>query len=167
MLDRQASLRLFLNTHPHEFLGGELLRSLEELQKLAGRWKLVVEIHEAAMPQWSTMVHFRKAVKQMGIELAYDDFGIGQARLRELSELPPDYIKFDRTLVHNLATADPRRVALVRSLVDLCRCNDVKTIAEGLENSLDGALCEELGFELFQGYFYGKPTSNLDIPTLA
>lgn len=152
-----ASQRLFLNTHPNEFLGGNLLESLKELTGLAGQWTMVVEVHESAVPNMKTMERFQAAVHDLNIELAYDDFGAGQRRLQEISEIRPDYVKFDRGLVHGIVGKNLRQQELLKSLVHHCRDRGIKTIAEGLDNQADGEFCQEIGFDLFQGYFYGKP----------
>lgn len=159
----QPSQRLFLNTHPSEHLGKDLLNSLADLQTLAGQWKLVVEIHEAAVTDLETIRTFRAGLLDLGIELAYDDFGAGQSRLREISEVPPDYVKFDRGMINKLSQASETQTNLIRSLIDLCRGNNIKVIAEGIESQEDGECCRELGFELFQGYYYGRPTSDQDL----
>ncbi|MBR9803677.1 EAL domain-containing protein [bacterium] len=150
--------RLFLNTHPNEPLDKDLLRSLVELKSRVAPWKLVVEVHEGAVPDLETISWFRTAVHELDIEIAYDDFGAGQSRLREISEVPPDYVKFDRCMIDGLAASEESRQNLIRSLVELCHNRGIRTIAEGIETQEDGDCCRDLGFDHLQGYFYGRPT---------
>ena len=96
--DRFPEYQLFLNTHPGEYLGRELVQSLSQLRFLAGQRPMVLEIHEATIPEMTAMREFREALRDLEIGLAYDDFGVGQSRLLELTEVPPDYLKFDRSL---------------------------------------------------------------------
>ncbi len=153
----KTDLRLFVNTHPDEELGTELLSSLERLQALADPWRLVVEIHEAAVPDLNTIKQFRDTLHAQGIELAYDDFGAGQSRLREIAQVPPDYVKFDRSLVSKIAESGTRQMQLLSTLVQLCHDSGIRTIAEGIESSQDSDCCQQIGFELYQGYHFGKP----------
>ena len=89
--------------------------------------------------------------------LAYDDFGAGQARLFELAEAPPHYLKFDRRFVTGLDHAPTSRQRLVASLVAAARELLVKTVAEGVETAEEGAACMRAGFSHAQGYHFGRP----------
>src|SRR6476469_2363579 len=111
---------LFVNTHPAEIDDLELLIfSLGELRNLEPVRPLVLEIHEAAVTCGEQMRNLRAALTDLKIGLAYDDFGAGQARLVELVDVPPDYLKFDMSLVQNLGTASHERQRMLGSLVKL------------------------------------------------
>ena len=91
--------------------------------------------------------------------LAYDDFGAGQARLLELAEAPPHYLKFDRKFVTNIDQAPSSRRRLLASLVAAARELLVKTVAEGVETEAEAEVCSKLGFTHAQGYYFGRPTA--------
>ena len=78
---------LFVNTHPKEIedIDG-LTESLNQVRELAEKTPLVLEIHEAAVTSRKKMKHLAAALNDLGIRLAFDDFGSGQARLAELVE---------------------------------------------------------------------------------
>jgi EAL domain-containing protein (putative c-di-GMP-specific phosphodiesterase class I) len=95
----------------------------------------------------------------MNVRLAYDDFGAGQARLLELAEAPPHYLKFDRRFVMGIDQAPASRRRLVASLVAAARELLVKTVAEGVETAAEAEVCRDLGFTLAQGYHFGRPAS--------
>jgi EAL domain-containing protein (putative c-di-GMP-specific phosphodiesterase class I) len=148
---------LFLNTHPHEPLDRKLVQSLKRLRKAADGRRLVLEIHEAAVPNLSTIREFRAALKDLDIGLAYDDFGIGNSRLLELAQAPPDYLKFDRALVKDLGQTSASQTALVRTLHKHAQDLGIITLAEGLDNQTAFEACVEIGFTHFQGYLFGRP----------
>ncbi|HBN78036.1 MAG TPA: hypothetical protein DD473_19945 [Planctomycetaceae bacterium] len=156
--------RLFLNTHPNEQLGQKLINSLSNLRSWVGDWSIVLEIHEAAVPDLATIREFQARLKDLDIEIAYDDFGAGQSRLKELTEVPPNIVKFDRTIVDGLATASTQHRAMVQSLVNVCHENNIITLAEGIDNGEDSEVCREMGFQLFQGYYFGRPAPLEMIP---
>ena len=87
--------------------------------------------------------------------LAYDDFGAGQARLKELFEVPPDVLKFDLKFVHGIAFSPPQHRATIQSLIRIVRDLNVVPLAEGVETTEEAVVCQELGFELAQGYLFG------------
>jgi EAL domain-containing protein (putative c-di-GMP-specific phosphodiesterase class I) len=98
------------------------------------------------------------------MKLAYDDFGAGQARLNELVEARPHYVKFDRKLISALDKADADRRQMVASLVSMCRQLGIVTLAEGVETAAEAEACTAIGFELMQGYYFGRPAELLRRP---
>jgi EAL domain-containing protein (putative c-di-GMP-specific phosphodiesterase class I) len=91
------------------------------------------------------------------VGLAYDDFGVGQARLFELAEAPPHYLKFDRRFITGIEDAPNSRRRLLSSLVAAARELLVRTVAEGVETAAEAAACLEAGFTHAQGYHFGPP----------
>lgn len=154
---RPADQMLFLNAHPHEHLGEELIRSFAGLRRKAGDRTLVLEIHEAAVPDMKSMLEFAAAMRDLGIKLAYDDFGAGQSRLVELALAPPDFLKIDRGLLTGISTAETGRRALLQSLISHANGVGIATVAEGLDNGDDVRCCHEIGFTHFQGFHLGRP----------
>lgn len=148
---------LFLNTHPNEPLGMSLVQSLRKLRRAAHGRRLVLEIHEQAVPSIATMREFRDALRDLDIGLAYDDFGIGHSRLLELAQVPPDYLKFDRALVKDLGNASASQMSLVRTLHHHAEDLGIITLAEGLDSLSAFEACREIGFTHFQGFLLGRP----------
>lgn len=148
---------LFLNTHPDEYLGQELIEELRELRGQTGGRPLVLEIHEAAVSDPETICEFKARLGQLNVGLAFDDFGAGQSRLLELAKVLPDYLKFDRSLVKDLGSPEAVQTALVRSLHDQATALGIATLAEGIETPASVAACDEIGFTHFQGYAFGRP----------
>jgi EAL domain-containing protein (putative c-di-GMP-specific phosphodiesterase class I) len=157
---RQA---LFLNTVPAEMDLLRLGRSLLELRRQAPRLPLVLEVHEAAVTSPELMQGLRALLAEMEIDLAYDDFGVNQARLQELIVVPPDYLKFDRALIRNLRHPPPRARQVLRMLVAMARDLGIRTLAEGVETEEELESCAEIGFDLAQGYYLGRPMPRIDI----
>jgi EAL domain-containing protein (putative c-di-GMP-specific phosphodiesterase class I) len=155
--DRPEPPLLFLNTHPIELETPGLLESLEELRTFAPQVDLVLEIHESALAQTDFMTWLRGRLTEINVGLAYDDFGAGQARLFELAEAPPHYLKFDRRFVTGLDHAPTSRQRLVASLVAAARELLVRTVAEGVETEEEAVACMRAGFSHAQGYHFGRP----------
>jgi len=149
MVDPEA--RLFVNTHPAEFLDlGRLLVSLDELR---GRWpdlRLVLEIHEEADLSLEDLKGLRRELARLRIEVAYDDFGTGRGRLRELVEVPPDYLKLGHTLVHSLSDERNSVRGVVQGILSMATSVGARVIAEGPISDEEERLCWLLGFDLCQ-----------------
>jgi EAL domain-containing protein (putative c-di-GMP-specific phosphodiesterase class I) len=92
------------------------------------------------------IAELRGLLLERNIALAYDDFGAGQARLLELAEAPPHYLKFDHRFISGLDQAPDAKRRLLQSLLTLARELLVKTVAEGIETAAEARVCAEIGF---------------------
>jgi len=146
---------LFLNTHPAELGAAGLFDSLQELRVLAPRLDLVIEIHEGALANPASIAELRDRLSLIRVGLAYDDFGAGQARLLELGEVPPHYLKFDIRFIHGIDQAPPSKRRLLGSLVAAARDLLVHTVAEGIETEAEAGVCADIGFTHAQGFLFG------------
>jgi EAL domain-containing protein (putative c-di-GMP-specific phosphodiesterase class I) len=149
---------MFVNTHPAELVeSGVLEFSLRELREVAPRARIVLEIHEAAVTCVRQMREIRALLNELNMGLAYDDFGAGQARIVELGECPPDYLKFDIELIRDIDHASPERQRMLASLVKIVHDLGIASLAEGVETEAEHEACRDLGFHYAQGFYYGKP----------
>ena len=150
---------LFVNTHPTELTDiGPLLKSIEELRLDDPDTRLVLEIHEAAVTDVTELRTLRQQLDTLEVGLAFDDFGTGQARLLELIEVEPQYLKFDAVLIENLHLASKKRHDVVENLVRLVLDMGISPVAECIEHEEEARVCGELGFEMAQGYYFGRPS---------
>jgi len=148
---------IYLNTHPAEFTQDDAWDWVTRLREASPTQKLVIEVHEGAVTDVIGVARFRALLRDHDIGLAFDDFGAGQARIAELASIRPDCLKFDRSIITGLDQASPSAQRFVRSLVDAIRDIGVTPLAEGIETVGERQICEEIGFEMAQGYFLGMP----------
>jgi len=149
--------RLYLNTHPAELASPALVPSLREIRQLAPKQPMTIEVHEAAVAKVEDLLELREVCRGLDMQLAYDDFGAGQARLDELARVAPDCVKFDMRLIRDLHEAPAERRLVTERLVALVRDLGIVPLAEGVEKQAEADACLEVGFELGQGYFFGRP----------
>ncbi|MBL8829802.1 MAG: EAL domain-containing protein [Planctomycetaceae bacterium] len=148
---------LYVNTHPAELGEPGLIQSLEAIRAVNSTVALTLEIHESAVTNIQSMREIRRELTKLNIGLAFDDFGAGQARLVELVEVSPDVVKFDMGLIRNIDQATSQRQQVLGMLVKMARDVGSIALAEGVETVGEHQVCVELGFELGQGYLYGRP----------
>jgi len=149
---------LFINTHPSEMRDlDQLAASLQSLRSEFATLPVTLEIHERAITDLELLRSLRALLQELDIRLAYDDFGAGQARLLELVEVPPDFLKIDRSLIRNLHLAPRERRRMIAMFVEFARESGVKTLAEGICCAEEDDICRHLNFDYAQGFFYGEP----------
>jgi EAL domain-containing protein (putative c-di-GMP-specific phosphodiesterase class I) len=97
-------------------------------------------------------------IHDRGVRIALDDFGTGYAALSYLSDLPISIIKLDRSFVRSSARNESDARVLKGSVI-LAKALKLDFIAEGIESQLEVDRLQELGCDLGQGYFLGRPVS--------
>jgi EAL domain-containing protein (putative c-di-GMP-specific phosphodiesterase class I) len=148
---------LFLNVHPAELEKPGLVAAVVEARAKVPQLRLTLEVHEGALADLESVDRLRTQLSRSGVGIAYDDFGAGQARLLELAEVPPHYLKFDMSFVRGIDTAPASRQRLLTSLVSVARDLLVYTVAEGVETAQEADVCMRVGFTHAQGFFFGRP----------
>jgi diguanylate cyclase len=128
---------------------------INEIQTTPSR--IIFEVTETAImnnPESSNF--FLEKIKKMGIKIALDDFGTGYSSLSYLQNLPIDIIKIDKSLVRDVHL-DTKKQMIAQSIISLSKSMGIKTISEGIENSLEYGWLKNAGCNSAQGYFFAKP----------
>jgi PAS domain S-box-containing protein len=99
---------------------------------------------------------FAERLEAIGCRFALDDFGTGYAALTYLKHLPLSYLKIDVDFVRDLLQNERSR-AVVTGVVALANGFGLHTIAEGVEDAPTLSLLRELGVDLAQGFYIGRP----------
>ncbi|GAA0489485.1 hypothetical protein Ade02nite_73760 [Paractinoplanes deccanensis] len=137
-------------------------RLTDEVERLIGQYRvkpeqLTFEITETALiGNLSEARRFADRVRNLGCELALDDFGSGYASFRYLRILPIDLVKIDGEYVVDLV-GNPQDQVLVRALVQVCQAYGIHTVAEFVQDEPTLRLLRELGVDYVQGYLIGRP----------
>ena len=94
-------------------------------------------------------------LREAGIHLAMDDFGVGQSSLTYLKDLPITKMKIDKSFV--MEFHEPRNAAIVRSAIDMARNLGLNVTAEGVEHEATCDALRAMGCDVGQGYFFSRP----------
>ena len=144
---------------PH--LGDEVLRCLEK--HAISPTKLVLEITESAVMRDPVLAaRHMQLLRVAGVRFALDDFGTGYSSLAQLSRLPVDELKIDRSLIAH-AHARPDDAMIVTSTIELAHSMGLRVVAEGVENVEAWNLLRRLGCDFAQGYLISKPLGAQDV----
>jgi len=95
-------------------------------------------------------------LKDIGVTLSIDDFGMGYSGLSYLKYLPLDQIKIDRSFVKDVLT-DRNDAAIVRTIIGLSHGLALGVMAEGVETEGQRQFLADHGCHCYQGYLFCKP----------
>ena len=98
-------------------------------------------------------------LRQLGVGIAMDDFGTGYSSLSYLTRLPLTKLKVDRSFIADFPSGQSSD-SIMGCVVNMSNALDLSVVAEGVETKAQVAALQEVGFDVLQGYFYGKPTSS-------
>jgi EAL domain-containing protein (putative c-di-GMP-specific phosphodiesterase class I) len=156
-----AELTMTVNFSSTQFndpaIGEDVRRLLAEAELPPDR--LVIELTETAFLRDADVVAERmRELKELGVRLAVDDFGTGNASLRHLATFPVDVLKVDRSFVGRIGF-DARQTAIAGSIVGLGEDLGLTVIAEGIETDDQIARLLALGCGFGQGFRLARPVA--------
>ena len=124
---------------------------------------LELEISESAMT-WNVerSIGIMRELKELGTQIALDDFGLGHSSLIDLKRFPADALKIDQSFIRDLMKDDGQQ-AIVEAIIAMARSLGVRTVAEGVETDEQLALLRRRECHAVQGYLYSRPLSAEDL----
>ncbi|MBR3306548.1 MAG: EAL domain-containing protein [Lachnospiraceae bacterium] len=150
-----AGRHVFINSIPGTRLDQHDYLKIESLLTKRGG-QAVVELTEQAELNDNELSDMKLRFSRMGVGTAVDDYGTGFSNVTNLLRYMPDYVKVDRSLLSGIQDS-PQKQHFVREIVGFSHDNNIKVLAEGVENSEELQTVIILGCDLIQGYYTGRP----------
>ncbi len=154
-------IKLSINLSAHAFENDDLVNFIEKTFKENGvlPTDIILEITESLAIR--RPVHVERqidALRNFGCQFALDDFGTGYSSFSHLQKLKFDYIKIDGSFVEDMLNnrVDQKMIKLI---AEIGREAGMQTIAEYVQNAESLELLGELGVDMVQGYFVGRPVA--------
>jgi len=124
--------------------------------------RMIVEITETAgLEDLEACCRFVSTLRDLGCEVALDDFGAGYTSFRQLKKLAVNKVKINGAFVRNLGE-NPDNLVFIRTLIRLARTFNLETVAECVETEAEAELLLNEAVHCMQGYAFGKP--DLEVP---
>lgn len=146
-----------INVSGRQFTHPDFLIDLEKLT-----WKhkvspknIKLEVTERVMMNGVVAIEILDQCKNKGFHISIDDFGTGYSSLQYLSQMPVSYLKVDKSFVSKI-NADPKVLAVVKSMVFMAQALGMDIIAEGVETLEERGALLQLGAYYAQGWLYSK-----------
>lgn len=160
-------LRIAVNVSAVQIKSGTFARSVISALAFSGvpAGRLELEITETVlMDESDTVLKTLRQLRELGIRIALDDFGIGYSSLGYLRRFPVDKIKIDRSFIRDIDNRDT--AAIVRTVIGLGAQLGITVTAEGVETEAQLEFLRNEGCVEAQGYLIGVPSKAADIARL-
>lgn len=134
---------------------------IENLEKIIAKYHIRPESLQIEITEQLAMASGKKnmsqimAIKDLGVKLAMDDFGMGHSSLMYLKEYDFDTVKLDGSLVNEIMTNANCR-SIIASIISLGKSLDYSVLAEFVESEEQKLMLHNLGCDKYQGYLYSK-----------
>lgn len=121
------------------------------------REKIVFEITEDSIDsELGKVVKIIEDLRNSGILIALDDFGVGASNLERLQRMPVDIVKMDKRFVHS-AASDSKSRDILKGMIELSQTAGARVVVEGIEQEDQFEIVRDLGAEYAQGFHLGIP----------
>lgn len=154
-------VRVSVNLSPRQFRQEDLAERILAIMRESGvaATSLGFELTETCVMEDAELAtEILQRLKDMGVGLAIDDFGMGYSSLQYLKRFPIDDLKIDGHFIKDLAT-DPEDQAIVSAIITMGHSLRLEVIAEGVETRAQLEFLRAEGCDLVQGYFINRPLS--------
>src|SRR4051812_19705050 len=162
-------LKVAVNLSPRQLSSADLVETVSDALAAADLppSALCLEITETALTaDMELAIHALGRVKEIGVSVAIDDFGIGYSSLMHLKQLlPVDILKIDKSFVDGLMDR-PEDRAIVEAVVNLAGALEVDAIAEGVESADQADALRDLHCAFAQGFHFARPSAAGDVRAL-
>ena len=153
------SLSMTINISAIEFDQAKLIGHIEGVLAETGMPPelLELDIAESVLMQDAEMsVKILQSLKEIGVRIAIDDFGIGYSSMSYLKHFPIDILKIDRSLTHDIIF-DSNSSEIILAIIGLARSLNYSVLAEGIETKEQFDFLYSLKCNRAQGYLFSKP----------
>ncbi|MBX3705983.1 MAG: EAL domain-containing protein [Pseudomonadales bacterium] len=160
-----TGLRMSVNLSARQFQADTLVDDIAELLTRLGlpADRLDLELTESLlMADAERALAVMRRLRELGVTLSVDDFGMGYSSLSYLKKFPIDTLKIDREFVSGVVN-DAEDAGIVRAIISLARTMQLQVVAEGVEDVAQEQFLLREGCELAQGYLYGRPLAVADV----
>ncbi|HSM30529.1 MAG TPA: EAL domain-containing protein [Woeseiaceae bacterium] len=152
----KLSINLSANAFESDNLADYVASVFAEYRVPANR--IIFEITESLAVRRPRHVELQiDALREMGCKLALDDFGTGYSSFSYLQKLHFDFIKIDGSFVHDIVN-NPVDQKMIKLIAEVGREANMRTVAEYVQDAESLELLGELGVDLAQGFFVGRPS---------
>lgn len=159
LINKYQYAKLFVNIFPSTIISSSFYKQFQSMLERyhIGPESIVFELNELEeIEHFSILRESIEQLRQLQVEFALDDFGIGVSSLKKTIELEPEYVKFDKYFAKNLSRCSKKQ-QLLQSIMQYFSKNKTKVIIEGIEKEADAEVAQALGIQFGQGYLLGKP----------
>lgn len=151
---------IFINFTPIT-LGQE--RFIRDMKKMLAAYKnipprqITLEVTERdSIEGMENFLYNIKVLRTMGFRIAVDDTGAGYASLHSISEIMPDIIKIDRSVIQDI-DKNTVKESMLKGLLLVAKEAGSLVVAEGIENKEEALVLSRNSVDLAQGYYYARP----------
>jgi len=155
-------LRMAVNLSARQFADEDLLKNIAAALEESGMRAELLELElteSMVMQNADRAAKVLAAIKQLGVRLAIDDFGVGYSSLSHLKRFPIDTLKVDQSFIRDIPQ-DPDDKAITEAIIAMGKSLNLTVVAEGVETLEQETFLREHACDETQGYYFSRPIAS-------
>lgn len=157
--DKKRMVPVSVNFSIYEFYSPTFLDDVDRIIKASDINPSMVEIEITETTSQANpflAISILKKLKEYGLKILMDDFGLGYSNLGTLNKIPFDTIKIDKSFIDGIVS-DLKAREIVKFLISLCKTNGMEVIAEGVDKAEQVEILKKIRCDTIQGFYYSEP----------
>ncbi len=162
--EKKRMVPVSVNFSIYEFYSPTFLDDVDRIIKASDINPSMVEIEipETKSPANPFLaISILKKLKEYGLKILMDDFGLGYSNLGTLNKIPFDTIKIDKSFIDGIVS-DLKAREIVKFLISLCKTNGMEVIAEGVDKAEQVEILKKIRCDTIQGFYYSEPLPRVE-----
>ncbi len=152
-------IAMAINVSPSQFEDPHFVRGVLGIIGASGVAPelIEVEITETVLTNdYAETAEKVRLLRQAGVTVSIDDFGVGYSNLSQLAQLSVNALKVDRSLILRIGQ-DPKAEGIIKAVIDMAHALGLKVVAEGIETPYQAAFLRKAGCDAMQGFLFATP----------
>ncbi len=152
-------LPVSVNFSVYEFYCPTFISDIKSTIERYGVNPLLIEVEiteETTHANSFLVISILKNLKDYGLKILLDDFGVGFSNIKSIKNLPIDVIKIDKSFIDEIVF-DYKSREIVKTIINLAKAMSYHVIAEGVDNEEQVDVLKKLRCDTIQGFYYSKP----------
>ena len=155
-LDYLVGINLCPDTIQLKGMADKIIKIIKENNKSGN--EIVIEINEKTDFKNTTAIENIKKLRENGVKIALDDFGVEGSNLYSLLNCSIDILKVDKAFIEvDKEECEDSQLKILKRLFQICNDFNLKHIVEGIETPRQLKYIKEMGYSVVQGYLYERP----------
>ena len=157
--DKKRFVPVSVNFSIYEFYSPTFLDDVDKIIKSTDINPSMVEIEITETTSQANpflAINILKKLKEYGLKILMDDFGLGYSNLGTLNKVPFDTVKIDKSFIDGIVS-DLKAREIVKFLTSLCKTNGMEVIAEGVDKPEQVEILKKIRCDTIQGFYYSEP----------
>ncbi len=157
----KMNLTIGINISPLQIEDNNFLSTVKNIisqTQVDPQWINFEITESSAMAFEENVLNKIEAFEKIGVSFSIDDFGTGYSSFNYLKQMSVAFLKIDKQFIDSITT-NVEDLQIVQAIIEMSKVLKIQTVAEGVETKAQADLLTQMGCNILQGYYFGRPVN--------